>query len=162
VFADIICSNCHSAENIAYESSFTPESLEIYGDNGCIDCHSEHKAIIYPHQETSPFDDCISCHSTYNTDSTIHNRTEVSYVNFLGIVPNSFCADCHAGEVTRLEHELHNAYVCIDCHSEHNLLKIDFSGCISCHDSPSDHDTSLTTCSDPTCHDDMRSIHSDV
>jgi hypothetical protein len=35
-FSSIICSNCHTAESSAYESSFTPESLEIYGDKGLI------------------------------------------------------------------------------------------------------------------------------
>ena len=160
-FSDIICSNCHAAENSAYESSFTPESLEIYGDNGCIDCHSEHKAISYPHLKTSPFNDCGSCHSTYNKASTVHDRTGISYLDFLGITED-FCSDCHAGEVTRLNSELHNAWECIDCHSEHGILKIDFNKCESCHDSPSDHDTSLTSCSGSTCHDDMRAIHSET
>lgn len=161
LFSDILCSICHAAENSAYESTFTLESLEIYGDNGCIDCHSEHKAISYPHRETSPFNDCSSCHSTYDEASTVHDRTGVSYLGFSGIT-NDFCSDCHAGELTRLSRELHNTWKCIECHSEHGILKIDFSTCESCHDSPSDHDTSLTSCTDPTCHDDMRAIHSET
>lgn len=160
-FSDIVCANCHAAENSAYESTFTPESLEIYGDKGCIDCHSEHKAISYPHQNTSPFNDCESCHSTYNKTSTVHDRTGISYLGFLGIT-KEFCSDCHPGEVTRLNRELHNAYECTDCHSEHNaLLKINFNKCAdSCHVPPADHDTTLTSCSGPTCHNDLRSIHS--
>ena len=160
-FSDIVCSNCHAAENSAYESSFTPESLKIYGDNGCIDCHSDHKDIKYPHLITSPFDDCGSCHSTYNQPSTIHNRTGISYLNFLGIT-EEFCSDCHSEEVIRLNRELHNAFQCIDCHNEHNaLIKINFNNCAdSCHTPPTDHDTTLTSCSGSECHDDLRSIHS--
>ncbi|UCD13297.1 MAG: NapC/NirT family cytochrome c [Thermoplasmatales archaeon] len=160
-FSDITCFNCHAAENSAYESSFTPKSLEIYGDNGCIDCHSEHKAIIYPHLKTSPFDDCGSCHSTYNTASTVHDRTGISYLGFPGII-NDFCSDCHDSEAKRFGRELHNAMQCTDCHSEHGILRVKFNNCISCHDPPSDHDTSLTSCSGSTCHDDMRAIHSET
>ena len=160
-FSSIICANCHAEEDSAYESSFTPESLEIYGDEGCISCHSEHKAITYPHQIDSPFDDCGSCHSTYDEATTVHDRTKVLYLGFLGIT-KEFCSDCHTEEFTRLNRELHNAFNCIDCHKEHNILMIDFNNCISCHDSPSDHDISLTSCSDPTCHDTLRSIHSEI
>ncbi len=159
LFSNIICSNCHIAENSAYESSFTLESLEIYGDNGCIDCHSEHKAISYPHLVNLPFSDCNSCHSTYNKVSTVHDRTGISYLGFLGIT-NDFCSDCHAGEFTRFSHELHNSMECIDCHGEHDTLRVDFDTCGTCHDPPSDHDPSLTSCSGSTCHDDTRMIHS--
>ncbi len=160
-FSEIICSNCHAAENSAYESSFTLESLEIYGDTGCIDCHSEHKTISYPHMKTSPFNDCSSCHNTYNKATTIHDRTEISYLGFLGLI-NDFCSDCHAGEATRFSRELHNAQECINCHGDHDILRVDFDKCDACHDPPSDHDTLLTSCSGSTCHDDTRMIHSDT
>jgi len=160
-FSKIVCSKCHAEENSAYEKSYTPESLEIYGDNGCIDCHDEHKAIIYPHLTTSPYDDCISCHSTYNKISTVHDRTGISYLDFLGIT-NYFCSSCHSEEFLRFSRELHNAMNCIDCHSEHDILRVKFNKCTSCHESPSDHDTSLSTCSGSTCHDSMRSIHSEI
>jgi len=160
-FSDIVCANCHITENSAYESSYTLESLEIYGDKGCINCHSEHKNITYPHRIDSPFDDCGSCHITYDEGTTIHDRSQISYVGFSGITKD-FCSDCHTEEFTRLNRQLHNAYNCIDCHSEHGILKIDFNNCISCHDSPSDHDITMTSCSDPTCHDRLRSIHSNI
>jgi len=159
LFSEIVCANCHIAESTAYDLSFTPEALEIYGSNGCIDCHSEHKVIIDPHQITSPFDDCGSCHNTYNKEATIHDRREVSYIDFLGITKD-FCSYCHIDEFTRLNRELHNSLQCIECHTEHEILMIDFSKCESCHDSPSDHDSYLTTCSDSGCHDDLRSVHS--
>lgn len=158
LFSDIICGNCHIAETFAFETTFTPESLNIYGKNGCIDCHSEHKDISHPHQITSPFDDCGICHSTYNKPATIHDRTGISYLDFLGITKD-FCSDCHVQEVTSLNRGLHNEYECIECHIEHDILKIDFSICESCHIIPTDHDTSLTTCLDSTCHDNIRSIH---
>lgn len=161
LFSDIMCASCHVAESSAYEASFTPESLKIYGSNGCIDCHSEHEAISHPHQITSPFDDCGSCHSTYNKAATIHDRREISYIDFLGVTKD-FCSDCHIDQLTSLSRELHNAFECIECHGEHDILMIDFSKCESCHDIPSDHDISQTTCLDSGCHDDIRSIHSET
>ena len=159
LFSDIICADCHVSESLAYESSYTPDSLKIYGDNGCIDCHYEHEAIIYPHQITSPFDDCGSCHSTYDKPSTVHDRTGISYLGFLGIT-KEFCSDCHSEEVKSLSRELHNSYECIECHEDHDILLIDYSTCESCHSIPADHDSSLTTCVDSGCHDNIRSIHS--
>ena len=159
LFLNVDCAKCHSAENSSYESSFSPESLEIYGDNGCIDCHSDHKAISYPHLIDSPFEDCDSCHSTYNTETTIHDRSAVSYQNFLEIT-KEFCSDCHTQEFTRFSRELHNSMECIDCHEEHNTLHVNYDKCIDCHETPSDHNILLTSCSDSGCHDDLRSIHS--
>ena len=159
-FSSIVCSRCHPVENSAFESSFTSGAIEIYGGKGCIDCHSEHKAISYPHLITSPFDDCGSCHSTYNT-ANIHDRTEIYYLDFLGIT-NEFCSDCHAEDFTRFNLEVHFSLSCIDCHYEHNILRVDFDKCISCHETPpSDHDTSLTSCSGSTCHNQFGIIHSE-
>ena len=101
------------------------------------------------------------CRITYNEGTTIHDRTQISYLDFSGITKD-LCSDCHTEELTRLNRQLHNTFNCIDCHNEHGILKIDFNNCISCHDSPSDHDTTLTSCSDPTCHDQLRSIHSKI
>ncbi len=158
-FSNIVCDNCHAEESSAYESSFIEESLEIYGEDACINCHSEHQAITYPHKIESPFDDCGGCHILYNEGIDLHDRTQISYLNFLGI-SKDFCSDCHNQEFTRLNRQLHNEFNCIDCHNEHKILGVDFNNCISCHDSPSDHDTTLTSCSDSTCHDRLRSIHS--
>ncbi len=160
-FASIICSTCHAAENSSYENSYTPESLEIYGENGCIDCHDEHKSIIYPHLIIPPYDDCSSCHSTYDKVSTVHDRTGISYLSFVDI-ENEFCSNCHSGEFTRFSRELHNAMNCTDCHGEHNTVRVKFNYCISCHDLPSDHNISLTSCSGSECHDQRRAIHSDT
>lgn len=161
-FSSIICSNCHTVENSTYESSFTPESLEIYGDKGCINCHSEHKAISYPHLIDPPFDDCSKCHSTYNKPGTIHDRTGISYLGFSGIT-NEFCSNCHDEEFTRFKREIHNSLLCIDCHSEHEILHVSYDKCNTCHNPPpSDHDPYLATCSGSTCHDNLRSIHTKI
>jgi len=159
LYSEIICSNCHIAESTAYDLTYTQEAFEIYGSNGCIDCHIEHEAITYPHQIIKPYDDCGICHSTYNKEETIHDRSDISYVNFLDIT-KSFCSDCHIDQYTRFSRELHNSLECVECHTEHKILMIDFNKCSSCHDSPSDHDTSMTTCSDSECHEQLRSIHS--
>lgn len=160
-FSDIVCSNCHSEENVYYVSTFTPDSLAIYGENGCIDCHSEHKLISYPHLVKSPYENCADCHTSYDQTSEIHDRTGITYLDFLGIT-NNFCSDCHAEDYIRFSRELHNSLNCTVCHTEHAVIRVKFNNCIDCHDIPSDHDTSLTSCSGPSCHNEFRAIHSDV
>jgi hypothetical protein len=160
-FSDILCDNCHAEASLAYESTFTPESLEIYGDDGCINCHSEHKKITVPHKVVAPDGDCSVCHITYKEGTNIHDRSQISYLNFQKF-NNDFCSNCHIDDFTRFNNQLHNAFNCVDCHNEHKILRIDFIDCLSCHDIPSDHDTALTSCSDPTCHDRLRSIHSKI
>jgi len=160
-FLDIDCAYCHPVENSAYEETFTKKSLEIYGENRCFKCHSEHNVIIYPHPITSPFDDCINCHSNYNKPRTVHDRTGISYKDFPGLI-NDFCSDCHYDETLKFNRELHNSLQCVECHGEHNIIKVEFKNCESCHDIPSDHDSSVKSCSGSTCHLDTRSIHSET
>jgi hypothetical protein len=157
-FSDLVCANCHVAENSAYQSSFTSEAKKIYGNNYCIDCHSDHNTIIYPHQKTVPFNDCDSCHSTYNQPSTVHDRTEISYLGFSGIT-NDFCSDCHGVETERLNSAvIHADRDCIECHSDHEI-SVEFDNCNACHDPPSGHDTSTDSCSN--CHIKLSKIHSE-
>lgn len=160
-FSDIVCINCHAEASIAYESSYTPESLEIYGDEGCIGCHSEHKNITVPHQVVAPNEDCSVCHLTYSQGTNIHDRLQISYLNYK-VFTDEFCKDCHTEEFRRFNNQIHNAFYCIDCHEDHGIIMIDFNNCIDCHESPSDHDTTLRSCSDPTCHERLRSIHSKI
>ena len=157
-FSDVICSNCHNAEDSAYTASFTPKSLEIYGDNGCIDCHSDHETKNYPHIITGSFNNCISCHSNYNQPSTIHDRTEVSFEGFSGI-NKDFCSDCHQEEVDRLSQGAHTFKECTDCHGDHAIIQVDFDNCLSCHGEkiPDWHDESQGECS--SCHN-TELIHS--
>ncbi len=159
-FSDIVCSTCHKLENSAYEYSFTPSSLEIYGDNGCIDCHPNHNTTFYPHIIISPFNNCSSCHPTYNTSVTIHDRTATKYLGFLNIT-SDFCSDCHESEVKKFNLGIHYEYECIDCHEEHLIVKINFDSCNNpiCHITPSYHNNYLRNCLDPICHTDISSIH---
>lgn len=160
-FSDIVCSNCHPEESDYYDSTFSYEALKIYGENGCIDCHSEHKLISYPHLIKQPYENCEECHTNYDQTNNIHDRTKISYFSFLEIT-NNFCSDCHAEEYKRFSRELHNSLNCTICHSEHTLIRVKFNNCISCHNIPSDHDPSLISCSGSNCHNEFRAIHSDV
>ena len=160
-FSDIICYNCHAQESDEYDSTFTDDAIKIYGENSCIECHSEHKSIRYPHPISSPYDDCVNCHSTYNTGSSIHYRNGISYINFPNI-NNNFCSDCHSEDYKRFTRELHNSLNCTDCHSDHLEIKIKFNKCASCHDLPSDHDSSLKSCSGSLCHNEFRAVHSEI
>ncbi len=159
-FSDIICSDCHKIENSVYESSFTQESLEIYGKDGCIDCHPNHNTKISPHIITSPFNNCYTCHFNYNSSETIHDRTEIKYFEFSNIT-NNFCSDCHTSEVEKFNLGIHFEKKCIDCHGDHLIVNVNFENCNnpSCHITPSYHNIYLRNCVDPICHTDISSIH---
>ncbi len=163
---DEFCSECHSNEYSSYTSSFTDDSLLFYGENGCIDCHSEHEAVSYPHRKTSPYDVCSNCHNSYDQETTVHDRTELSYLGFSDL-ENDFCSDCHTDEFESFGVSLHSARDCADCHSDHKI-RVEFEECDAegCHEQviiDYEHDTSMNKCIDTPCHSidiDMTLIHS--
>jgi len=163
------CGYCHEAEFAPYDSSFTPVSKEIYGANGCLNCHNtghDLDPIDHPHQTSTPFDDCTNCHSNYPDE--IHDRKEISFLTFLNEtdIENNFCGSCHEGETERLDDGRHSSFDCTDCHGDHAETSINFDDdCRFCHDNveppiPNSHESS-TSCSS-SCHDhDTTKIHSE-
>ncbi len=151
------CSSCHEDEYTNFTKAvISPASKEIYGDDGCFNCHADHgsDSIVPPHKITTPFNDCASCHIGY-PEVNIHYRTKssVSFINETDI-ENDFCGSCHEAQTERLALGNHSRRDCTDCHGDHELM-VDFDECRICHDAvdpviPSSHDPTKDC---KNCHD---------
>jgi hypothetical protein len=147
---DEFCSNCHNSEYSVFNNYMTPEFKNSYGD-ACTDCHDEHKEIPGFHRTESPFDQCVSCHETYNDTITIHNPMNITYELFTEGMNNEFCSDCHLDQYNGFTTGSHSNRLCADCHVVHRTVSVDFNDCTACHSAiPSTHNEDLSGCHN--CH----------
>jgi hypothetical protein len=124
-----LCEDCHKQEYDAY-NTWTPGQKSFYGDCAGA-CHGEHKEIKVPHRTGAPFsENCVDCHGG---SVASHRLESLSYLDFNREMSNEFCSDCHMDEYNILNERNHAMKDCIDCHSEHNTIRVDFDECRTCH-----------------------------
>jgi hypothetical protein len=131
------CSGCHK------------EEFDLVVEDQCTNCHEEHEEPPRTdHSINSPFDDCSECHFELLSK---HNLTNVAYIDFTDPIPNEFCRSCHLVEFNELNDDVHSNRLCLDCHTEHKQINVDFVKCSLCHDKiPNTHNESKTECRN--CH----------
>jgi hypothetical protein len=145
------CSDCHKHEIHALNLTTHPLAEELYGE--CTHCHIEHAPSIPIHNQSGPYEDCISCHKSIELHGGIHNRSIISYLDVPGI-EGDFCWGCHQEETEGLQaNPVHLELDCTWCHSDHRLL-VEFEECNVCHegDIPSWHETGMGSCTRSACH----------
>jgi hypothetical protein len=147
------CGDCHPTEKRDWVDSATEDSHELYGD--CVDCHTEHLSSHAFHYVGEEYEDCDSCHPTYDMVGGIHDRSGVTYVDHPD-VGNDLCEACHPDQIEDLDdNRQHRGLDCVFCHGDHLVnLRVDFDNCWICHDEDAlpehtTHDEELTGCS---CH----------
>jgi len=116
-----LCSKCHLAELIAYESSVHGAALEAENNQDvpiCADCHGSHE-VIGPRDANfrlDAFEMCGKCHSDSERMSKYNISTDVlsTYLDdFHGRSADLF-GQTGASKVTQA--------ACYDCHGVHNIL----------------------------------------
>ena len=112
---DLYCTACHHTKH-----GYIPD---------CLECHQRHTGTVPApgamSQNTSPFDQCVSCHPP-------HKALKVAYPDN---TPNSICTYCHrnAGDMLQMSKSKHTELACIQCHPEqHKTIK----RCEECHGTP--------------------------
>jgi len=148
-----LCMDCHQEEYNGY-NTWPTASQTFYG--GCTaKCHDEHKEINVPHETGVPYkNNCAECHSN---DVTVHELPSISYLDFTQPIENEFCSSCHLYEYDSLDKKTHDGKDCIDCHTEHDTIRVNFDECRTCHESiPSSHNEYTKEC--VKCHD-LSNIH---
>jgi hypothetical protein len=134
------CESCHEDEFTAYTENSTATQTAMYGN--CYDCHEEHKEKKELHPVLDEVD-CEVCHTTYDADVTIHNPSEISYLEVASDLDSEFCADCHKDQygaytenATMEQLEFYGD--CADCHTDHDETREIHPGleeidCQNCH-----------------------------
>lgn len=151
---DSFCANCHNDEYESYSNSSTG-FVDYYGS--CTNCHIDHKLKSNPHPAGSKYESCISCHTTYNENITIHSSKYIVYENFGSDIENTFCSSCHSAQYDELSKGSHSKRECTDCHGKHRTVMVDFSKCSVCHSTiPASHDSEKNDCLN--CHN-LDAIH---
>ena len=153
------CSPCHSE---VYDVFFSSQSGHMTGTDGCLECHEEHKLqnecischnlTDISHSVQSPYNDCLNCHVSGG-----HDPFDITFTGITRL-DNDFCMYCHFPETDRINDNIHHLTDCVDCHPEHGVLSVSFSGCLCHGEVPAFHNASTTDCQ--ACHD-TTIIHSD-
>lgn len=145
---DIACSDCHAAHS---------EEISGLTKDSCTICHGTHiedfEEKLERHSNRAG-SDCMDCHNRNHPEDA-----RVSFTEYPSLITTEFCSDCHDGEFIRYSNNIHSYVKCIDCHSEHATLSIDFDICDKCHDLPNWHNFDLTGCL--YCHN-TSIIHSEI
>jgi hypothetical protein len=141
------CTDCHTLQFDAYKNWTIGQKL-LYGSCAS-SCHFDHRETVVPHITTGQYaENCDQCHLE---DIASHKVPNIKYSTFSGEIRNEFCQACHSNEFESLKLYNHSRRQCLDCHLEHNIIRVDFDECSFCHeDIPTSHDEEKTDCAE--CH----------